>query len=58
MSPDEREAYFENNSDTHELMLRRFPNPTMKRIVWQRLSQIEARPSDGGQRPFQRCKNW
>ena len=43
MSDAEREAYFDNNSDTHELMLRRFPNQQQQSLVVLTYTVVETR---------------
>ena len=43
MSETEREAYFDTNSDTHELMLRRFPNQQQQSLVVLTYTVIETR---------------
>lgn len=43
MSEAEREAYFDNNSDTHELMLRRFPNQQQQSLVVLTYTVVETR---------------
>ena len=43
MSEAEREAYFDNNSDTHELMLRRFPNQQQQSLVVLTYAVVETR---------------
>jgi hypothetical protein len=43
MSEDEREAYFDTNYDTHELMLRRFPNQQQQSLVVLTYTVVETR---------------
>jgi len=43
MSEAEREAYFDTNSDTHELMLRRFPNQQQQSLVVLTYTVVETR---------------
>ncbi|MDY0744769.1 hypothetical protein SNE35_09630 [Paucibacter sp. R3-3] len=43
MSEGEREAYFFNNHDTHELMLRRFPNQQQQSLVVLTYTVVETR---------------
>ncbi|PRD67494.1 hypothetical protein C6P61_16045 [Malikia spinosa] len=43
MSPAEQEAYFDNNYDTHELMLRRFPNQQQQSLVVLTYTVVETR---------------
>lgn len=43
MSPDEREAYFDNNSDTYELLVRRFPNQQQQSLVVLAYTVVETR---------------
>jgi len=43
MSEAEREAYFATNSDTHELMLRRFPNQQQQSLVVLTYTVVETR---------------
>jgi len=43
MSEAEREAYFDNNYDTHELMLRRFPNQQQQSLVVLTYTVVETR---------------
>lgn len=43
LSQDEREAYFENNSDTYELLVRRFPNQQQQSLVVLAYTVVETR---------------
>lgn len=43
MSPAEQELYFDNNYDTHELMLRRFPNQQQQSLVVLTYTVVETR---------------
>lgn len=43
MSPAEQEAYFDNNYDTHELMLRRFPSQQQQSLVVLTYTVVETR---------------
>lgn len=43
MSEAEREAYFDANYDTHELMLRRFPNQQQQSLVVLTYTVVETR---------------
>ena len=43
MPEDEREAYFENNSDTYELLVRRFPNQQQQSLVVLAYTVVESR---------------
>lgn len=43
MSQAEQEAYFDNNYDTHELMLRRFPNQQQQSLVVLTYTVVETR---------------
>lgn len=43
MSKDEAEAYFENNYDTYELMVRRFPNQQQQSLIVLTYAVIESR---------------
>ena len=41
MPPEEREAYFENNSDTYDLLVRRFPNQQQQSLIVLAYSVLE-----------------
>ncbi|WP_332742675.1 hypothetical protein [Hydrogenophaga sp.] len=43
LSQDEREAYFENNSDTYELLVRRFPNQQQQSLLALAYTVVETR---------------
>ena len=43
MSEDEREAYFDNNSDTYELLVRRFPNQQQQSLIVLTYTVVETR---------------
>ena len=43
LSHDEREAYFENNSDTYELLVRRFPNQQQQSLLVLAYTVVETR---------------
>jgi len=43
MSEDEREAYFDNNSDTYELLVRRFPNQQQQSLLVLAYAVVETR---------------
>jgi len=43
LSEEEREAYFENNSDTYELLVRRFPNQQQQSLIVLAYSVVESR---------------
>jgi hypothetical protein len=43
LSEDEREAYFDNNSDTYDLLVRRFPNQQQQSLVVLTYTVVETR---------------
>ena len=43
LSQDEREAYFDNNSDTYELLVRRFPNQQQQSLLVLAYTVVETR---------------